>query len=76
MRWHDGMGTGNWLVMSLMVLLFVAVTIAVLILVTRGRNDGYPHNVSRADVILDERLARGEITVSEYREARAQLAAR
>jgi putative membrane protein len=73
MRWHDGMGAGGWLAMSLMMLIVLAVVVAGFMLVARSRNDQDPPNVSQADAILEGRLARGEINAAEYREARAQF---
>lgn len=74
MGWYgDGAwGWGGWLVMSLMMVAFWGLVIWGLVAIFRGSSqdgDKGPGTPSRRDPmeILDERFARGEIDVEEYR---------
>lgn len=72
MGWyHDGMGWGGWLLMTLtMVVFWAAVVLAVMALF----RDAEPTRQRRTPVqLLDERFARGEIDVTEYRRRRDAL---
>lgn len=88
MMWNDGMGWGGWLVMSLTALAFWVLVVVVVVALFRGPrtgsempvpgDDGHtgragdPSNGS-ADLILDERFARGEIDADEYLARRIAL---
>ena len=69
MWWHDGMGWGGWVVMTLsMVAFWSLVVFGGIALLRSGRDsrgDGTAHE-ARPEQILDERFARGEIDVEEY----------
>lgn len=72
MGWYgDGSwGWGGWLVMTLVMVAFWALVIWALVAIFRGTRDiGTANGGSRRDPmeILDERFARGEIDVEEYR---------
>jgi putative membrane protein len=68
MMLHD-MGWGGWAVGCAVM---VAVWSGLFVLVLRsGRTQ--PPRQTTAEAILDERLARGELTVDDYRAARAAL---
>ena len=79
--YDGGMGAGGWLLMSVVWLaLLVLVVWAAALLFPRGRSAQGPDRSelpSRDDdplVILDRRLARGEIDVETYDELRRRLA--
>ena len=75
--WHDGMGAGDWIVVSVMMLLFWAVVVGGIVWLVRGGRAGHPRvSGDRARQILDERFARGEMTEEEYRQRRDLLNAR
>ena len=75
--WHDGMGAGGWIVVSVMMLLFWAVVVGGVVWLVRGARAGHPGvSGDRARQILDERFARGELTEEEYRQRRDLLSAR
>lgn len=64
MGWyHDGVGWGGWLLMILMMVLFWGLVAAAVVALFRAapRTSG-----PTPRELLDERLARGEITVDEY----------
>lgn len=72
MGWyHDGMGWGGWLVMTLVMIAFWGIVIWGLVAIFRGsvRDTGTAAGARRRDPmeILDERFARGEIDAEEYR---------
>jgi putative membrane protein len=75
MMWQDGWGAGNWLVMSVIMLLFWVLVIGFVVWLVRGRLDAPQPDVNRARQILDERFARGEIDAEEYRQRRDHLTA-
>jgi putative membrane protein len=75
MIWQDGWGAGNWLVMSVMMLLFWGLIIGFVVWLVRGRLGASQPDVNRARQILDERFARGEIDAEEYRQRRDHLTA-
>lgn len=70
----DGsMTAGGWIWMGVLWIVLLGLLGAVLVSVRRSRQSrGYSE--FDAGAILDARLARGEITVDEYREQRATLA--
>lgn len=80
MGWYgDGMGTGGWLVMSLVMLAFWALVITAVVAIFRGVGRDNSTNRPAATSsrkpkdILDERFARGEIDEAEYRRSRDLL---
>ncbi len=82
MMWdHDyGHGSSDWLGMSLLMVLLVALTAAVVVVLVRslgGRDaaqgTGHEGGSAQAQRLLDERLARGEIDEDDYRTRRDLL---
>lgn len=71
MNWNDsGGGNGRWPLMCLMMVIVVGVAIwAGITLLRRTPRSGS----TSGRQILDERLARGEISVAEYEERRAAM---
>ena len=71
MGWYDGgVGWGGWMVMSLTMLLFWGLVVFAVVAIFRGTRDvGTGTGNARRDPkeILEERFARGEIDVDEYR---------
>ena len=75
---HGGWGAGQWLAMSLMMVVFWGAFVALVVwLVRSARYDNRPHSTgppsSHADEILAERYARGEIDDEEYARRRRVL---
>lgn len=77
MGWyHDGVGWGGWLLMTVMMLAFWALVIVAVVAIFRGI--GKPADTGQRPTgrepldILQERFARGEIEAEEY-EARARV---
>ena len=68
MGWyHDGMGWGGWIVMTVaMVAFWALVVFAVLALFRTQRSGGSIPDRRDSMQILDERFARGEIDEDEY----------
>lgn len=84
MWWNSGMGYGmgwaGWLLMAVVMIAFWALVVVGIFALFRtmraDRGQRYHHSSARdALQILDERFARGEIDVEEYRERRNQLRA-
>jgi putative membrane protein len=79
MMWwnHDSAGAGNWITMSLMMLVFVGALIACGVWLLRSTHTGADHShtarAQSADDILAERLARGEIDEDGYARRRELL---
>lgn len=88
MMWNDGMGWSGWLVMSLTALAFWVLVVVVVVSLFRGPRTGTETRVAghdghtgraghpsegSADLILDERFARGEIDADEYLARRIAL---
>lgn len=85
MMWNDGMGWSGWLVMSLTALAFWVLVVVVVVALFRGPRTGSEMRVAghdghaghqgdgSADLILDERFARGEIDADEYLARRIAL---
>lgn len=78
MMWGNGMNAGGWVLMSLMMIVFWGLLAAVIVwLVRLNRRPQVPAPGSTAPGstapgsaafrILEERLARGELTEQEYR---------
>ena len=79
MMWwdHGGWGAGDWLAMSLMMLVFWGALIALVVwLIRSNRTDQRPDapaSTRRADEVLAERFARGEIDEDEFTRRRELL---
>lgn len=76
MNWNSGWGSGGWLLMIPMMLVFWGlIAWVVVVLVRRPSAPAAVDAVGArsAAQILDERLARGEIDEAEYRARRAVL---
>jgi putative membrane protein len=75
MWWGDHMsgwgGGWMWLWGSIMMLTWVVIIAAAVWLVTRAMRSGTSR--SRAEQLLDERLARGDLTTEQYRELKEEL---
>lgn len=75
MGWyHDGVGWGGWLVMTLAMVAFWAMVIFAVVVLFRGATSGRQSS-PRQDPqdILDQRFARGEIDEDEYHARSAVL---
>jgi putative membrane protein len=74
---HGWDGGWMWLWGSLMMLTWVAIIAAAVWLVIRAnhanRGNGDTNDTTGAKRVLDERLARGEITIDEYRDRREAM---
>ena len=70
MDWNGGWGWGNWLAMSLMMLVFWGAVIWLVVTLVRGSNRGGTSTAAprSAEDLLAERFARGEIDEAEYQE--------
>lgn len=79
MWWNEaGGGSGQWLAMGVMMLLFWAATISLLVwFIRRGRSTlwaGADHRtIDRADELLAERFVRGEIDEAQFTRGRTLL---
>jgi putative membrane protein len=82
MMWYDGDGWGwaGWIAMSVGMVAFWALVITAVVVAiryltgTRGSAAGSPGSgLSRAEDVLAERFARGEIDEDEYRQRRSAL---
>jgi putative membrane protein len=71
MHWHE-MDDGNWVWMASMTVLFWVVVIVGIVFLVRNTRD-HRDRRSTAHEILDERFARGEISVEEYEQRRKVL---
>ena len=69
MWWSNDIGWGGWIVMVLAMLAFWALVVVATIALFRGSRSDKPTQLANRDPmqILDERFARGEIDVDEYR---------
>ena len=75
MWWHNGMGWGGWIVMTLTMLAFWSLVVFGVIAIFRGdrkSRSGQDHGPDPMK-ILDERFARGDIDIEEYRARRDAL---
>jgi putative membrane protein len=78
MWWHNGMGWGGWVVMTLtMVAFWSLVVFGILAIFRSDRDDRDSHGPAERDPlqILDERFARGEIDADEFHARRDALGA-
>ena len=67
MWWHNGMGWGGWVVMTLtMVAFWSLVVFAVVAIFRRDREVEQDQSRPDPERILDDRFARGEIDLDEY----------
>lgn len=76
MMWGNGMGWGGWLLMSLTTVGFWALVVFGIVALFRGTRDAGTRDRSPergAHQLLDERFARGEIDVEEYRARQGAL---
>jgi putative membrane protein len=81
MMWwnHDGWGAGDWLAMSLMMVVFWGLLIALIVWTVRSFNNaparfgGEQSANGSADAVLAERFARGEIDEDEFAARRELL---
>ena len=72
MGWyHDGMGWGGWLLMTLVMVVFWALVVLAVVALFRGSEPGRDRRTP--DQILDERFARGEIDAADYQARRDAL---
>lgn len=78
MGWyHDGMGWGGWILMTLAMVAFWALVVVAVVALFRGTQRSGEPTVDRRDPmqVLDERFARGEIDEDEYHARRSVLRA-
>lgn len=69
MNWyHDGLGWGGWLVMAMAMIAFWALVVVAVVTLFRTAPPA-----RTPEQVLDERFARGELDVDEYRLRRAAL---
>ncbi|MDH6194272.1 putative membrane protein [Mycobacterium frederiksbergense] len=78
MMWYGGMGWGGWIMMILLMLLFWGGLITAIVLAARAlapdsRTRRGATALPRADELLAERFARGEIDEEEFRRRMALL---
>ncbi len=78
--YHDGVGWGGWVMMTLAMVAFWGVVVFVVVALFRGTsNSGRTDRLVRRQQspleILDERFARGEIDEDEYYARQATLRA-
>ena len=74
--WGNGMGWGAWLLMALTTVGFWALVVVGIVALFRGTSTAGPSERDHqhgARQILDERFARGEIDVDEYRSRQSLL---
>ena len=75
MMWHSSWSAAQWLVMGIGMLVFWSVVVAGVWWLVAGRRDTAAPG-AQARQLLDERLARGDITPEEYRTRRDLLSTR
>ncbi len=71
MRWHD-MDGASWAWMASMMVLFWGLAIAGVVLLVKSTRHDRDRRPTAFDV-LDERFARGELSIDEYEQRRAVL---
>lgn len=73
-RWHDGWGTGGWIAMAFVMIVFWTIVVVAIVAVMRSnqwrRPEPGPGRADDAERILAERFARGEIDADEYKQRR------
>jgi len=79
--WHNGWTGTNWVLMAVLMLLFWGAVAALVLWLLANRRVPQPPTPARPDgpqarAILDERLARGELSAEEYQERRDLLTPR
>ena len=78
MMWGNGWGWGDWLAMSLMMVVFWGLVIGGIVYLVRTlgrpRDDRPAADERTPGRILEERFARGEIDEEEYKQRRETLA--
>lgn len=70
---HGGWGSWDWLAMSMMMVAFWGLVIALILWVTRSARTGRTTDTARAHDVLAERFARGEIDAEEFTHRRELL---
>jgi len=73
MMWHHSWGAGDWVAMSLMMLVFWGALVAGAVWLVRNARRPLENSNAAARQILDEKLARGEVTEEEYLRRRELL---
>lgn len=76
MWWHNGMGWGGWVVMTLTMVAFWSLVVFAVVAIFRGDREVEQNRFLREpdpERILDSRFARGEIEVDEYNARRHAL---
>lgn len=78
MMWNNSWGVGGWILMTLMMISFWALVVGVVIWLLRHSARQQPPALGEpvAQLILDQRFARGELTEAEYRQRRDLLRTR
>jgi putative membrane protein len=75
----DGFGAGQWIAMSIMMVLLVGLLVALVVWLVRSTSQpsrgAPPAATSSAEQVLAERFARGEIDEEEFTRRRALLRA-
>ena len=69
MWWHDAMGWGGWVVMTLTMVAFWSLVVVAVLAIFRGDREVEQDQSPRQpdpERILDGRFARGEIDLDEY----------
>lgn len=69
----DGWGPGWWIVMGVMMIVFWGLVVAGIVWLVRFLGQGGHRREASALELLDQRLARGEVSVEEYEERRRAL---
>ncbi len=75
MDWgNNGWGAGDWVAVSALMIMFWGVLVALVLWVVRGaRSDRGQAPTDRADTLLAERFARGEIDAEQFTRSRELL---
>lgn len=72
--WYGGMGAGDWVLMSILWVVLIAVIVwALANLLSRGGGREQANLAERPEDILDRRFAAGEIDAAAYDAQRAKL---
>lgn len=76
MWWHNAMGLGGWVVMTLTMVAFWSLVVVAVVAIFRGDREVEQDQSPRGpdpERILDGRFARGEIDLDEYHARQAAL---